>query len=171
VFYIDWFEASLYANWLSKKEGRDTAINENTLGWSIIQESKGYRLPTEPEWEYAARGGLETKHAGSNDLGSVGWCVENSGRRPQPVAQKLSNPFGLFDMSGNVEEWCWNREGRMKVSIDQLKINPNEPGEVYYRAVRGGSWNSTDLSSTVSNRNLTDSGWSNTIGFRVAQGI
>ena len=70
--------------------------------------ANGFRLPTEEEWEYAARGGQKYEYSGSNNLDEVGWYSRNSGDRTHPVAQKKANGYGLYDMSGNVRELCWD---------------------------------------------------------------
>jgi formylglycine-generating enzyme required for sulfatase activity len=98
-----------------KGESADVACNWRT---------GGYRLPAEAEWEWAARGGVKScgsEYAGGDNLDAVGWYDGNSGGMCHPVGQKAPNELGLFDMSGNVIEWCWDLKG-------------------VYRVFRGGSW-------------------------------
>ena len=101
-----------------------------------------YRLPTEAEWEYAARGGKyarRTEFAGSGDLKEVGWFgyYDNAHNWTETSGLRIPNELGLYDMSGNVREWCWDRYGRY--SDTSLK-DPQGPDSGHSRVLRGGSW-------------------------------
>jgi len=141
VVNVDWYDAVAYANWLSLRESRDTAIAITGSGgderYEINLQVNGYRLPTEAEWEYAARAHTPYIYAGSDDLDSVAWYSSNSGSRTRPAAGKKANAFDLHDMSGNVWEWCWDWYGAYDL---EAKLNPTGPKEGDYRVVRGGSW-------------------------------
>ncbi len=105
----------------------------------------GYRfaLPTEAQWEYAARGGNKSKHyrySGSNTIDEVAWYLMNSKGKTHPVGKKGSNELGLYDMSGNVWEWCSDRYGEY---IDTLQTDPEGPSEGSSRVIRGGSYHAS----------------------------
>lgn len=99
-----------------------------------------FRLPTEAEWEYAARGGKMSKgylYSGSDSIGIVAWYADNAQNRPQPVKQKQPNELGIYDMSGNIWEWCHDIYG--KYSSEEC-TNPTGPAEGHTRVLRGGCW-------------------------------
>jgi formylglycine-generating enzyme required for sulfatase activity len=120
--------------------------------------ANGYRLPTEAQWEFAARGGMSTQnyeYSGSNDINAVAWYSDNSGDATHPVGTKLANELGVSDMTGNVWEWCesWY---------------PGYEGST--RVIRGGSWSLDAYLCRVADRNFHDPSNSYfSIGFRVAR--
>ncbi len=116
---INWHAAKAFADWLSKRDG------------------KKYRLPTEAEWEYAARAGTRGRFAGTGNLDDMGWYDDNSGRETHEVGTKKPNQWGLYDMHGNVYEWCEDRDGDYP-SGDVT--DPAGPDEGSARVVRGGGW-------------------------------
>ncbi len=123
MYYISWEDCQMFINKLNHMTG------------------KQYRLPTEAEWEYAARGGNKGggyKYAGSNTLGDVAWYKSNSGSTTHPVGQKSPNELGLYDMSGNVLEWCQDWYGDYGSGS---QTNPTGPSTGSRRVRRGGFWN------------------------------
>lgn len=108
------------------------------------KEAKGkYRLPTEAEWEYACRAGTTGAYGGTGNLDEMGWNADNSGQRLHPVAQKQPNAWGLYDMHGNVWQWCNDCAGAYAKGAvtDPTGPRPNKPGN-YYHVSRGGSFDS-----------------------------
>jgi sulfatase modifying factor 1 len=108
---VTWCDAVAYCNWLSEKEGLPPCYNGKGKMTRCDFSANGYRLPTEAEWEYAARGGTKTRgytYAGSDNPDDVAWYADNSGGQIHPVGQKQPNELGLYDMSGNIWEWCWD---------------------------------------------------------------
>ena len=141
------------------------ALNEIT--------GKKFRLPTEAEWEYAARGGKRSsnyKYSGSNSLSSVGWFSGNSYNKTHNVRTKFPNELGLYDMSGNVSEWCQDYYGNYNGGS---QTNPQGPFNGTSRVLRGGSWNNNERGCRISFRSSSDPSISNlsiqdSFGFRIA---
>ena len=138
-----------------------TKLNQKT--------GKTFRLPTEAEWEYAARGGNKSKgykYSGSNNLNDVAWYDGNSNSKTHPVKTKQANELGLYDMSGNVWEWCSDWYG---VYSSSSQTNPQGPNSGSYRVLRGGGWFNDARYCRVSNRSDSyPSGSSDGSGFRLA---
>ena len=149
-----------------------------SVGWDDVQEfmyklnaAKGmnYRLPTEAEWEYAARGGNKSqgyKYAGSNDPDLVAWHDGNSDGTTHEVGTRFPNELGIYDMSGNVREWCQDWYGDYDSTP---QINPKGSSSGSRHVIRGGSWYNNAIYCRVSNRsNLNPGSRGNDLGFRLA---
>jgi formylglycine-generating enzyme required for sulfatase activity len=144
VEQVTWPMAARFCNARSAFEGLQPCYNEDTGECDF--NATGYRLPTEAEWEYACRAGTSTDYSygdESRKLGEVAWFADNAAKKTHPVKQKKANPWGLFDMHGNVAEWCQDcfDKNYYKASAEK---NPcrlaGEDDEVY--VLRGGSWKS-----------------------------
>jgi formylglycine-generating enzyme required for sulfatase activity len=154
VVAVSWNDAVAFCEWLTRKEG------------------KKYRLPTEAEWEYACRAGSSSRYCFGDDpkgLRDYAWTAENSDRKSHPVGQKRPNGWGIYDMHGNVWEWCadW-----YDTKYYGTALSPNDPpgaSSGSMRVLRGGSWSHALSFARSANRD-----WSNPvncsfgIGFRVA---
>ena len=140
---MQWAEAARFCNLCSELEGLTTCYDLET--WECDFSADGYRLPTEAEWEYACRAGNQTSYHFGNeerDLTKYAWCKPHSKGRTWPVAQKLPNSWGLYDMHGNVWEWC--NDYYNDTYYDQSpRENPRGPTSGNKRVLRGGAWNST----------------------------
>ncbi len=183
---VTWCEAVIFCNRLSVMHnfapcyslGRDTeltSLTSDSLAWKRIDcnyEADGYRLPTEAEWEYAARGGaakVPSVYAGSENIAEVAWYGENSDVRTHDVSCKKPNALGLYDMCGNVAEWCWDFLGTLPV-VSQT--DPHGPHLGTMRIKRGGSWLDDAQQCTVFYRSgSAPAGKSSNLGFRVCKSI
>ena len=147
------------------------------VSWNDCQEfisrlnsltGRTFRLPTEAEWEYAARGGNKSRHfkySGSDNIGNVAWYWDNSGYGTHAVGTKSPNELGIYDMSGNVWEWCSDWYGDYSAGA---QTNPQGPSSGSARVLRGGSWGSSARSCRVSNRYYLDPDYSDiNIGLRL----
>jgi formylglycine-generating enzyme required for sulfatase activity len=138
VEMVNWNDAVQFCNALSKLCGFDTVYN--TTSWTADFTKKGFRLPTEAEYEYACRGGTTTNYWWGTDTNGMGvrtWSVFNSNDSTHPVATKLPNAYGLYDMTGNVDEWCNDWYGNY---TSDAVIDPSGPVAGTSRVLRGGSW-------------------------------
>jgi len=173
---VSWFDAIEYCNALSKTERLPLAYNKNgdlldsnRNVTTDITKVKGYRLPTEAEWEYAAREGKNTKgykYSGSNNINEVGWYFDNSRNKTHEVGMKQPNELGIYDMSGNVWEWCTDWDANYTISSVK---NPY----IYKgsdKVERGGSWKNNDIYVRISLRSKNEPSYSRYfLGFRVAR--
>jgi formylglycine-generating enzyme len=141
---ITWVDAINYCNWLSKKEGLTPVYTSKGPFYYCNFKANGYRLPTEAEWEFAAKGGIKTKkftYSGGNNLDEVAWHKGNSGGKTQTIGTKTANELGLHDMTGNVWEWCWDWYNKEYYKTE-TKDNPTGPEMGDKKCVRGGSYDS-----------------------------
>ena len=178
VELVNWYDAVEYCNKLSEMEGLDKCYSGS--GDTIVcdWDANGYRLPTEAEWEYAAKAGTTTDFYSGDltvrgdgcppidaNLDKIGWYCGNASKT-QEVGQKAPNDFGLYDMSGNVWEWCWDLDAGY---TNTPETDPRGPVSGSYRVYRGGSWNIYAHSCRSAIRNFINPSRYFSVGFRVVR--
>jgi formylglycine-generating enzyme required for sulfatase activity len=171
VEQVSWVDAARFANAASARDNlqRCYDISGSNVRWSRGLACTGYRLPTEAEWEVAARAGKDYKYAGGDDLSAVAWTEENSSGRTHDVATKRPNDFGLYDMTGNVWEWVWDGYGPYESGTIVDPTGVKSPSD---RVLRGGSWYDTAADARLAIRfrygpGLRDNG----LGFRLSRTV
>ncbi len=176
---VSWLEAVRYANRLSESEGIEPCyeIAGEAVSWPRGLACGGYRLPTEAEWEYAARAGTTDRYSGTDD--SRGVCrygnifdeyfkCDDGHSRLAPVASLEPNALGLYDMTGNVREWVWDWFGE----YDREATDPIGPASGQYRVYRGGSFGVIPQDARVAYRGYDEpSDRYSDLGFRVARSL
>lgn len=153
---VYWYAAIEFCNALSEYLGYEPVYTRDGSSVTWYENANGFRLPTLGEWQYAAKGGENYEYSGSDNLDSVGWYRSNSEDTTHPVAQKNPNGYGLYDMSGNVWEWCWD----------------SNSDNGYYRCKCGGSWDYSEDSCKVDSwyGDVADHGYYS-IGFRLVRSL
>ena len=171
VTQVSWNDAVAFCNWLSGQEQLTPCYQRDGDSWTLLPKSNGYRLPTEAEWEYACKAGTTTQFwFGDNwqEHDKYGWSNKNAGGRAHSVGSLPANPFGLYDMHGNVWEWCqdWYDAKWYEKSPSEDPVGPSRASN---RAVRGGRWDYTPAYSRSSYRdNINPSRRNDYRGFRPA---
>lgn len=156
VNQIRWRDAKQYCNERSLEEGLMPCYDESVPGWPCRFEASGYRLPTEAEWEFAARAGdtSDFPFGGMEKLSFFSWFLDNSGLATHPVGSRKANAWGFHGMYGNVAEWCQDifDPAYYRDSPPEDPTGPEEDGADHKRVIRGGSWKATATMCRVSFR-------------------
>jgi len=174
IFNITWYEAVAYCNWLSVKTGLEKCYSINADGGVDVDIKKnGYRLPTEAEWEYAAKGGKQSKnylYSGSNNVLEVGWIDDNTFMQgPKEVGKLKPNELGIYDMTGNVWEWCSDYYSPYFYN-NSPQFNPINNSSTSYRSLRGCGWHFHNKYAPLYTRDGPKPGFTDyTYGFRLVR--
>ena len=188
VEMVNWYETLIFCNKLSVRDKLQPVyringstnpddwgnipVREADIQWAVewIDGANGYRLPTEAEWEYAARGGPNSngyRYAGNNNAEQVAWYYDNSDTMSHEIGKKDPNELDLYDMSGNVMEWCWDWQGAYTAGAQE---NPRGPSSSLYKIIRGGSWSYAINYCAVAYRHLNYPYYRGVnLGFRVVR--
>jgi formylglycine-generating enzyme required for sulfatase activity len=174
---INWYDAVKYCNWLSEKEGLSPCYTGRGRVTQCDFTANGYRLPTEAEWEYAARGGHLSQgfeYAGSDNPDDVAWYDANSGNQVHLVGQKQPNELGLYDMSGNALEYCWDwyKETYYATSPASDPTGPLSAPKALYepeKVRRGGNWREDVNFCRVTCRSADGVSYRGDTGFRLVR--
>ena len=177
---VRWLEAKEYCNERSRAEGLRPYYNEKTPDWQPDPSANGYRLPTEAEWEYAARAGIDGPYdfGPADKLRQYAWVAENSSQQTHAAGEKRPNRWGLFDIYGNVSEWTEDvySETYFKNSSAADPIGPPSTGENVKRVVKGGNFKSSAELARATFRvgqqtGNTDACFSSDVGFRAVRRV
>lgn len=180
---VTWFDAVLFCNALSRQDGFDTVYEYTDIigtpgdncqlkDLKVDLAKKGYRLPTEAEWEYAFRGGTTTEYywGNSSDIDTMSmyaWYSKNSNNETHNVGEKLPNDYSIHDMSGNLYEWCNDWYGTYS---SDTEVDPEGPVAGNGKVIRGGNWLTSAKYCRASYRGYTNAAFRcSAIGFRIAR--
>ncbi len=169
---VSWYDAIEFCNAYSKHDKLTPCYTINGTNVTCNFAANGYRLPTEAEWEYAARGGIKSKgykYSGSDNIDDVAEYEGNNNKTTKPVGGRNANELGIYDMSGNVWEWCWDWYDD-NYYANSPENNPKGADTGSNRVARGGSWFHNATRARVVNRsNSTPTYSDNYLGFRVVR--